>query len=364
MGEGKGEGAAFTLAEVLITLAIIGVVAAMTIPTLVANYQTRTWNTSATVFERKLEEALKVMNTQSTLAGLKTTENFVEELSKHLKITKTCTNEKLMNCFSSEVNGIAQVVDLANETSSSEVNMLRVANLKTAKDLGQKDWNTTTVGVQFANGTTAVLAYNDKTCVQDPYSNQINGLDCLAIMYDTSGYKTPNEQSKDVRTLNVDIQGTCAFKINGQCYGLAKSISGRSLSYEACQEIVESGDYSPAICSTNATYNSGILAAQQCGGMSKMLQEEELSYLMKWLYSGRDSFNYENASYSNIQLKDEARLALLGLSLDDTVVAPDYGSNGSVYANIKTFKADRINSASGYEGYFSKANVYFFCKQN
>ncbi|MBE7709586.1 MAG: prepilin-type N-terminal cleavage/methylation domain-containing protein, partial [Cyanobacteria bacterium SIG32] len=86
----------FTLAEVLITLAIIGVVAAMTIPTLVANYQTRAWNTSATVFDRKLTEALKVMNTQGTLAGLKTTENFVEELSKHLKIIKTCTNDKLM----------------------------------------------------------------------------------------------------------------------------------------------------------------------------------------------------------------------------------------------------------------------------
>ena len=34
--------AAFTLAEVLITLAIIGIVAAMTIPTLVSNYQKKT----------------------------------------------------------------------------------------------------------------------------------------------------------------------------------------------------------------------------------------------------------------------------------------------------------------------------------
>ena len=42
---------AFTLAEVLITLAIIGIVAAMTIPTLIANYQERAWNTSASVFE-------------------------------------------------------------------------------------------------------------------------------------------------------------------------------------------------------------------------------------------------------------------------------------------------------------------------
>ena len=53
---------AFTLAEVLITLAIIGVVAAMTIPTLIANYQEKSWATASQVFERKLTEAMKVMN--------------------------------------------------------------------------------------------------------------------------------------------------------------------------------------------------------------------------------------------------------------------------------------------------------------
>ena len=36
---------AFTLAEVLITLGIIGVVAAMTIPTLISNFQKRAWET-------------------------------------------------------------------------------------------------------------------------------------------------------------------------------------------------------------------------------------------------------------------------------------------------------------------------------
>ena len=77
---------AFTLAEVLITLAIIGVVATMTIPTLVADYQERSWNTSATVFDRKLTEALKIMNSQGSLAGFRTTESFVNELSKHQKV--------------------------------------------------------------------------------------------------------------------------------------------------------------------------------------------------------------------------------------------------------------------------------------
>ncbi|MBQ8168695.1 prepilin-type N-terminal cleavage/methylation domain-containing protein [bacterium] len=58
---------AFTLAEVLITLAIIGVVAAMTIPTLISNYQDKVFETASTTFQRKLGEALKVMNVNSNL---------------------------------------------------------------------------------------------------------------------------------------------------------------------------------------------------------------------------------------------------------------------------------------------------------
>ncbi len=91
--------AAFTLAEVLITLGIIGVVAAITIPTLIQNYNVKQWNTAALVFEKKLEDALKIMNSQSTLTGQTTTENFVDELSKHFKISKVCSNDKNIRLF-------------------------------------------------------------------------------------------------------------------------------------------------------------------------------------------------------------------------------------------------------------------------
>ena len=91
--DGKCPKAAFTLAEVLITLAIIGIVAALTIPTLVQNYQERACNTASQVFQRKLGEALRVMNVQGTLAGYITTEAFVNELSKHIKITRICDND-------------------------------------------------------------------------------------------------------------------------------------------------------------------------------------------------------------------------------------------------------------------------------
>ena len=94
---------AFTLAEVLISLGIIGIVAALTIPALVMQNQQRAWDTAANLFEKRLESALQTMNTQLILSGYKTTEDFVNELSKHLNITKICTNDDLKSCFEDTV---------------------------------------------------------------------------------------------------------------------------------------------------------------------------------------------------------------------------------------------------------------------
>ena len=51
---------AFTLAEVLITLGIIGVVAAMTIPTLITNFQKRTTATRVKTFYSKINQAMQL----------------------------------------------------------------------------------------------------------------------------------------------------------------------------------------------------------------------------------------------------------------------------------------------------------------
>ena len=136
----------FTLAEVLITLAIIGIVAALTIPTLVQNYQERAWNTASQVFQRKLGEALRVMNVQGTLAGYTTTEAFVDELSKHIKITRICENDDITTCFADKVTWDGEEVEMSK--------------IKTSKNFGKDDWDTNTVAVQFANGVNGVIAYN------------------------------------------------------------------------------------------------------------------------------------------------------------------------------------------------------------
>ena len=198
----------FTLAEVLITLAIIGIVAVLTIPTLVQNFQQDAWDTASEVFQRKLEESLKVMNVQGTLAGYTTTEAFVDELSKHIKITKICDNDDITTCFADKVIW---------GTENEEVEM---ADVKRASHFGQDSWGTNTVGVQFANGVNAVLAYNPE-CVQNQFSNQITGTSCLAILYDVDGFKNPNTQNKDLRSINVSSLGgsSCSFEAGGICFG-------------------------------------------------------------------------------------------------------------------------------------------------
>ncbi len=200
---------AFTLAEVLITLGIIGVVAAMTIPTLINNYQTKSWNTASSVFTRKFGEALRVMNTQHVLTGHSTTKEFVEELSKHIKIAKICDSDQLNLCFPAEF--------------STEENNFKTIDLQDASKLNKNGgYGTETIGVQFADGVTALIAYNKKA-KSDPFdSNFINlssngtgkdaqvGLDVkdvLSILYDVSANSSPNTYTNgtDIRGINVAL---------------------------------------------------------------------------------------------------------------------------------------------------------------
>lgn len=263
----------FTLAEVLISLAIIGIVAALTVPALVQNFQERSWQTSSEVFERKLEEALKVMNTQASLAGYPTTTDFVNELSKHMKINKICKNDEITSCFADKVwwgkegQGIEEV---------------EMSEIKNAKNFGQDDWGTETVGVQFANGTNAVIAYNPE-CKQDPYSNQITGSDCLAILYDTTGSKAPNTVLKDLRN-NANVKSLGGME-GGFCVAngticFTAPFYPEPLSRSECIELKNELDMQN--CITGNDYMGG--AVKQCGGRSKIPSKSDMEALLEEIY--------------------------------------------------------------------------------
>jgi len=102
---------AFTLAEVLITLGVIGIVAAMTIPTLMANYQKIAYLTGFKKAYSEVNQALTMMtNDNGTPGDLKATglfasggassrESLGQEFGKYLKIAKNCGTSGTDNCW-------------------------------------------------------------------------------------------------------------------------------------------------------------------------------------------------------------------------------------------------------------------------
>ena len=256
-------------------MAIIGIVAALTIPTLIQNYQERAWGTASQVFQRKLGEALRVMNVQGTLAGYTTTEAFVDELSKHIKITRICENDDITTCFSDTVTWGDEEVDMSK--------------IKKAKNFGQNDWDTNTVAVQFANGVNGVIAYNPD-CRQNQFSNDVitvgeNGIstDCLAILYDVDGFKNPNTKDKDLKNLNVaSLAGSnCAIELSdGTCF--TAPFIPTPVTKAECTQLVADG-YPVKECYYSPDYWAG--AVKACHDMGSSLpSQEQLTALANELY--------------------------------------------------------------------------------
>ena len=269
----KNKKTAFTLAEVLIVLGVLGVVAILTMPTLMTGIQTKGYETSAKVFEGRLEEAMKSMNQKRILSGHTSTADFVNSLSKVMKISKICDSSHITDCF-------PEVITYGN----SEVEM---KNIKSAKNFGQKDWDTETVGLMFANGTSAVIAYNP-SCKQDRYSNLITGSDCYGIVYDTTGFGKPNTLGKDIGSLQVTKLGkACAVELkNGSCFS-DPFIQRTQLSVSECSAV--KSELGITNCKRSGPdYWTG--AVQACGHKSKLPSKSDLDEIADLIYNS-GSFN-------------------------------------------------------------------------
>lgn len=283
----------------LITLGIVGFIAVIIVSQLVENINTRIWNSSSTVFEERLEQALKVMNTQSRLAGYSSTRDFLTELSKDFKIVKIC--DEVTECFEDKIKHTT--IDLS---TSSKSEYLDLSNFKTARDLGQKDWSTEALGVQFVNGVSAIVAYNDYDCEQNPYSGSITGRKCVSMIYDTDGKDGENESTKDVRGINSMLTG-CAIKSGDVCF--SAPFQPEPMSLEDCQKEVEKGVLGIRACFFDQDYWAG--AVKECGKIENLPESNtQLVLIAKYIY------NTDNISdgYSPIYTMDRERVNSLGFT--------------------------------------------------
>ncbi len=98
---------AFTLSEVLVTVGIIGVISALTVPALVRNYQEEAQAVQLRKVFSEIESAIDMLITEEGKTSLASTsiarDNGVDNFIKtHLKTIKTCDSSNTNECFANE----------------------------------------------------------------------------------------------------------------------------------------------------------------------------------------------------------------------------------------------------------------------
>lgn len=182
----------FTLAEVLITLAIIGVVAALTIPTLVNNYQKSQYIAALKKAYTQFNQAMGLLvneagcNGDLKCTGLFSAPNvnnlaFGDEMVKYIKPLKVCGLAVNQGCWAVKMN--------ANFDGSSATNY-QYDNLASGYKFISAD------GVSFLIGTFRA------DCSAAGSSNQTTGnmnQVCARVYIDVNGpAKGPNNMGRDI----------------------------------------------------------------------------------------------------------------------------------------------------------------------
>ncbi len=168
----------FTLAEVLITLGIIGVVSAMTIPTLMTNYQDKAYTTQLHKVYNELQQAMLQVMTEKNAVNLK---------------------EAGINSSTAAQNLIKKSFKVVTSCETSLTPCLGTSYRYSGSDTG----STALTGY---SGAVYVLASG--SAISPVYDNSGSAQKVLNVLVDVNGPKAPNIIGKDAYFMAVYNDGS------------------------------------------------------------------------------------------------------------------------------------------------------------
>ena len=363
---------AFTLAELLITLAIIGVVAAVVLPSLMTNVNDKVNAEKIRSTKYKFTKATDHMKSLGLIGPYPSTDAFVDELQKYFKIAKRCDANDLRACWPYDT------VKLQNDKEWDIVYTRTGKQLKMNDD-DTHDYSSDNVGIITADGTPMILSYNKKCEALDPMKtygwSTSNGkpetnatAGCVAAVFEINGTSRPNTFRKDVVAFNANGLGSsCTLEVNDKCFGAA--FTPTPMTYAECAgenatspgNITEAGSYAKSlgikVCYDENDYWAG--AVKQCGGVDKMPTRAELGKIASRLYKGNPTIDTNFAGTGIGGLKYNGKASQYGLpepifyiwaekefvNYDTFHTASDYlqfhpagvGNNGGMYRDTSSW---------------------------
>lgn len=184
---------AFTLTEVLITLSIVGVISAMTVPTLMNKYQREAQAVQIRKASQEFANAVDMYITSEGKTSLTATGIFAEDedgnvpgidsfIESNLRIVKKCDSSN--PCFASSYRAL----DNRSKTFSCSGSQYALAN-------------SASICVTAVKGSTTTALLTNKV---RPY---------LSVIMDTNGQEKPNIGGRDIFTFyitkNGELTGVC-----------------------------------------------------------------------------------------------------------------------------------------------------------
>lgn len=197
---------AFTIAEVLITLGIIGVVAALTIPTLIGKYQEQVTVNKVKKFYSLISQAVLMEiaeNGPVSEWGLPTAETtdgtveLVNHIKKHLKIAKDCGLES--GCLGYTENVRLLKGDLHSQNYETSPNYYKLI---------------LTDGSYILIRARGKVSEGNIICTET--ESNVNDI-CATIGIDINGGKAPNTIGKDIFDFYITKNGTHTRMDDSSC---------------------------------------------------------------------------------------------------------------------------------------------------
>ena len=326
----------FTLAEVLITLGIIGVIAALTLPSLIEDINIRANSERQANIAQKVTQAMEQMRAHGLLnTQYASTDAFVDELQKYLKVAKRCSASNIADCWPT------QNVTAANGEEYD------VSDAKLGKNINNRGLGnqTNNVGLVLSDGASLIMTYNTNAGVIDvgdritamtkdipvgrngktkefPYTSSVTG--SIDFVMDVNGAKGPNREKEYPRITssshhtgtisikNYDIRSfktasfskSCDFKIGSMCVVNL----GISYSYiNTCSDTTWDGPY--GYCSRN--YWAGAKKACSDIGMT-LASQSDLSNIYN--HKGESGVPTSGWFWSSAEANDGALFKYFGSS--------------------------------------------------
>lgn len=246
----------FTLAEVLITLGIIGVVSAIVMPAIITDIQGKQYSVARKKALATIGEVGRQIAVNGEMGNAVDAEDFVENyLKRQLKMVKTCKNDDLRTC------GI--------ETDTNKILSFHKAKRTMPRKWGDLAWGVSangaidttakSYGFVSADGFAVNLFYN-KNCqaateglIGYPMAPKV----CMFAIYDMNGLRKPNQVGKDIGFVSVFFPTERSIAVAPEVY---KTEVANAI-FEDAQEICANLDGAtlPNIYELTSLYLSGNL---------------------------------------------------------------------------------------------------------